>query len=84
MSQLRRCDMYKATDGLWYLILGDSEYAYDDWNSTCYGPFTDVPAIDAYIRSNHSNPGQCCTDDSGSQQPPDEVVSPVRKYNGYF
>jgi hypothetical protein len=39
MSQSRRCSRFLATDGKWYLILGDDEYCYDDDECTTFGPF---------------------------------------------
>jgi hypothetical protein len=44
MSWTRRCDIFRATDDKWYLILGNHEYSEDDKDCSCYGPFEDEDA----------------------------------------
>lgn len=75
MSCMRRCEFYLATDGQWYVSLGNFEYAYDDCDCTEYGPFDKLGDAETYVRSNHTNPGQSETNYSGTVQPP---KSPIR------
>ena len=74
MSCSRRCSFWLATDGKWYMALGNHEYAYDDADCTIYGAFASHEAAAEYIRRHHSNPGGSDIDDSGTQPPP---ASPV-------
>lgn len=69
MSTQRRCDFWKATDGKWYLLLGNFEYAEDEEDCTCYGPFSSQEAAEKEL-DNHSNPGGWNEDDSGKRPPP--------------
>lgn len=75
MSQQRRCDIWKATDGKWYLTLGDFEWAEEDSECTTYGPFSTEEDAEGEL-DNHSNPGGSCTDDSGTRQPPEKAKRP--------
>lgn len=75
MSTQRRCDIWKATDGKWYLTLGDFEYAERDEDCTTYGPFKDCDAVEDEL-DNHSNPGGSWVDDSGEEAPPVRVKRP--------
>jgi hypothetical protein len=78
MSESRHCEHFLATDGQWYLILGDFEYAWDEHDCTTYGPFKTEEALDKYLRDNFTNPGCGSCDDSGTIDPPKEVTSPRR------
>ena len=86
-STSRYCEIFKATNGRWYLLLGDFEYA--EWeDSTAYGPFSSENAADNYIR-NFSNPGALDVDDSGTKPPPTKspngrpVVRPAPAFPSY-
>jgi len=70
MSVLRQCTQFKATDGKWYMLLGNSEYAFEDWECTAYGPYDDIAGCDLELK-NHSNPGCGEIDDSGTRPPPE-------------
>jgi hypothetical protein len=78
MSSSRTCDFYLATDGKWYVMLGDHEYAYEDHQCIHYGPFMSEEKADDYVRNNHSNPGGSCSDDSGTANVPKEFTNPQR------
>ena len=69
MSTSRRCDIYKAKDGKWYMFLGNYEYAWDIEDCTAYGPFADEEAAIKEL-DNHSNPGGWVTDKSGTREAP--------------
>lgn len=61
-------DVFLATNGKWYLILGANEHdEYED--STAYGPFPSENALDKFRRQ-FSNSGGGGFDDSGTQPPP--------------
>lgn len=70
MSMSRRCDIFKATDEKWYMILGDIEYAEEIEDCTTYGPFSSQEAVLAELDNNHSNPGSFNCDSSGKATPP--------------
>lgn len=76
MSTMRRCDFYLATDGKWYMMLGNHEYAYDDCVCTTYGPFPTQDVADEYLTDNFSNPGSCEIDRSGTVAPPKKTEQP--------
>ena len=67
-STWRHCLMYRATDGNWYMELGDYEYA-DYQHSTTHGPFPTEDATIAYLDS-FTNPGGWETDNRGTRAPP--------------
>jgi hypothetical protein len=69
MSMQRRCDIWKANDQKWYMILGDEEYAEEIEDCSIYGPFNDDKAVFREL-DNHSNPGAYSFDDSGTEPPP--------------
>lgn len=69
MSQSRRCDIFKAADGKWYVRLGDFEYAQAEEDCTCYGPFPNEDSAMGEL-DRHSNPGAFWTDPSGEQPIP--------------
>jgi hypothetical protein len=73
MSMSRRCDLWKATDYKWYLRLGDFEYAYDDRDCTCYGPFVSEVQASEYL-GRFSNPGSIYIDHSGTIPPPEKTL----------
>jgi hypothetical protein len=82
MSQSRHCLIYRATDGLWYLELGNFEYHYDEEQGpfSVYGGFSSVDGAEQELQR-HSNPGCLETDDSGSRAPPPPVApNPLRRY----
>lgn len=65
------CEFMKASDGKWYLGLGeetgDGEY---EGETIWYGPFPSEEATDRYLSKNFANPGGMMVDDSGKRQPP--------------
>jgi hypothetical protein len=69
MSQARLCDIFKATDQKWYMLLGDREYAYDQDECTLYGPFNSEEAVHKEL-NNHSNPGGMSVDNTGTRPVP--------------
>ena len=72
MSMERRCDIWKATDGQWYIILGQWEYSYDDHECACHGPFESEKALEDWrFQFGGPNPGGGNWDDSGTVAPPD-------------
>jgi hypothetical protein len=81
MSQLRRCDRWLATDGKWYLALGDDEHCYDDDECTFYGPFESNDDIEGTL-SHFPNTSSECLDNSGTKQPPKEVTAPINTKTG--
>jgi len=81
MSCSRRCEIVKAKDQKWYLVLGKFEYAHNMSDCTVYGPFASEEKAEAEL-DNHSNPGCISTDDSGTRTFTD-VVRPSSS-NDYF
>lgn len=79
MSMQRRCDIWKANDQKWYMVLGDFEYAEETEDCTTYGPF-DTEAKLMQELDNHSNPGGYSYDDSGTLPPPKKVQSAGRTH----
>jgi hypothetical protein len=75
MSQQRRCDVWKANNGKWYLMLGDFEYAEEESDCTTYGPFNDYDDVELEL-DNHSNPGGQWVDESGEKDPPTRPKRP--------
>lgn len=69
MSMMRRCDIWKATDGKWYMFLGRFEHAEEFHECDIFGPFKSKAAVMAEL-DRHSNPGAFCLDDSGKGSPP--------------
>lgn len=81
MSCSRRCDIWKATDSQYYMIIGNFEHASEDEDCSTYGPFSDDEAAYEYARNTGpGNPGGCCTDDSGTQPPPTNYQRPRRAF----
>jgi hypothetical protein len=80
MSTQRRCDIFKAVDGKWYMHLGNFEYAYEPVDCTTYGPF---PSEEAALKEldNHSNPGGWNSDDSGTCAVPKNSRHRSRSYH---
>lgn len=67
-SMMRYDERFLASNGKWYLILGNNEHdEYED--STAYGPFPSEAAVDKYAQR-FSNSGGGDVDDSGRQAPP--------------
>ena len=77
-STERHCDMYKATDGKWYVELAAHEYG-DHSEADTYGPFVDQAACVRHL-DNFSNPGGWGEDDSGTRPVPTQSPNgnPVR------
>jgi hypothetical protein len=73
MSCRRRCDIWKATDGKWYMLLGKFEDADEENDCDAFGPFSSEEAAGRELR-NHSNPGGFTTDDSGTRPPPKKIT----------
>ena len=78
MSQVRRCDIWKAGDEKYYMLLGDHEYAEDRCDCTAYGPFESKEATVGELEF-HSNPGGWNTDESGTKPPPEKPQPPTLK-----
>lgn len=76
MSVSRKCAFVLATDGKWYMQLGNGEYDYDDIDCTWYGPFDSEEQADEYLYNNFSNPGGSEIDDSGKMAPPVDCQKP--------
>ena len=62
----RRCDIFKATDDQWYVLLGNFEYAEETEECTCYGPFVSQAAAEGELEY-HSNPGGYSTNPHGKR-----------------
>lgn len=77
MSQQRRCDFTKAVDQQWYMTLGDFEHAYEDHDSTVYGPFPTHERAEQYRQDNFRNPGGSVIDASGTAPVPPHPTRPV-------
>lgn len=76
-SVLRDCDIFKATDGQWYMELQNEPNEEDeDGEETesedyeMYGPFPSEAAVEQYLRAHFANPGGLSRDDSGKEKPP--------------
>ena len=82
MSCSRRCNVTKASDGKWYLTLGNFEHAHDDEDCTVYGPFASQESLEKGL-DRHSNPGGMWLDDSGTEAPPKVTVRPTRPTHLY-
>ncbi len=78
MSCQRRCDVWKATDGRWYMALGRFEHADDDEDCDFLGPFSSAEAATRHLFQNYSNPGGYGEDDSGTMPPPAKATVPRR------
>ena len=78
MSCQRRCDVWKATDGEWYMLLGKFEHAEEREDCEAFGPFSSDESAHEYRRKNHSNPGGFVLDDSGTRPPPEKITNPRR------
>lgn len=76
MSVSRRCDIWKANNSSWYVLLGDFEYADEERDCTAYGPFDSADEAESYVSDNFSNPGGQLVDDSGVDNPPENPTSP--------
>lgn len=74
MSMQRRCEIIRATDNKWYVILGCWEYANDKRDCSVHGGFLSeeraIQEIDKF-----PNPGGWHCDNSGT-------VSPAEIYRG--
>jgi hypothetical protein len=81
MSQARKCHIFKAVDGKWYMILGDREYAYEEHECTNYGPYDSEHEVHDELEY-HANPGSYTTDDSGTKPVPSNPIKP--KHNNPF
>jgi hypothetical protein len=78
-SMQRHCAIYLASDGNWYLELGEHEHdEYED--SVTYGPFATQRAAEKHL-DQFSNPGGIDEDDSGDRRAPTRSPngSPIRK-----
>lgn len=77
MSEMRKCEVFKAENQKYYLVLGNHEGAYESHECTTYGPFASsdaaVDAIDYF-----SNPGSIWEDHKGSRPVPSDVQAPPR------
>jgi hypothetical protein len=85
MSVSRRCEIFKAVDNKFYLILGKFEHAEELADCNTYGPFGSAEKVETWIEENESNPGGCWIDNSGTRPVPANVFSP-RVFNNdpYF
>jgi hypothetical protein len=77
MSVSRQCLFMLATDAKWYMQLGNHEYAYDDWNSTWYGPFDSQELADQYLYDNFDSTSGAEIDDRSNKAPPVDVERPL-------
>ncbi len=68
-SVSRHCEIWKASNGRWYLNLAPDEHG-EHKDSDTYGPFSSSQAADDYLSRNFSNPGGLGIDDSGTAPPP--------------
>ena len=75
VSEQRRCNVFKAVDAQWYLVLGKFEYAERDEDCMLFGPFRDQDEAETEI-TNHSNPGAWSVDDRGVVPVPVGAVKP--------
>ncbi|MBI6883092.1 hypothetical protein [Pseudomonas putida] len=78
MSVLHRCDIWKATDSQWYMLVGDFEHASEPEDCTTYGPFNEEEDAYQFACSRLGNPGGYMLDASGSAPVPNECVRPRR------
>lgn len=76
MSLRRYCEIYKATDQNWYLLIGDEFEDAGPEDSSAHGPFASEDAAEEYRVNNFPNPGGYEIDDSGTQEPPKDVRRP--------
>ena len=79
MSQSRRCEIIKATNNRWYLVLGNFEYAHNDWDCTVYGTFNSEDSVWDYIHGHFANPGGGSIDSDGTITP-EEIKKMGRWY----
>jgi hypothetical protein len=76
MSVSRQCYIALATDGKWYMQLGDFEYAFNACDCTWHGPFNSENETNEYLSDNFTNPGGCEVDERGLMAPPAECKPP--------
>jgi len=69
--------MRKCTDGKWYMLLGNFEYAHDVEDCTFYGPFESLDDTNSYLADNFANPGAVLEDDEGTFPVPVKVTKPI-------
>lgn len=82
MSLRRYCEMMKAKDQKWYLLIGDDFEDAGPEDSTAHGPFASESKTERYLEDNFSNPGGLEIDDSGTQDVPSDVKKPQRNSLG--
>jgi hypothetical protein len=71
----RKCEIWKATDGQWYMLLGKWQNAIDKSDCDSFGPFSSSKETQEYLRYYYSecrnaDPGGFFEDDSGTRPPP--------------
>jgi hypothetical protein len=76
MSVSRQCFFGLATDGKWYMQLGNDEHDWNEIDCTWYGPFDSQEQADDYRCDNFSNPGGAEIDDGGKMAPPKDCQKP--------
>jgi hypothetical protein len=74
MSMDRHCIIYLASDGRWFLELGDRE-GDGPQDSTAYGPFPSMKAAEAEL-AHHGNLGRIRVDGTGMR------AAPTKSRNG--
>jgi hypothetical protein len=67
-SAARYCDVYRASNGKWYLDLAAYEYGEHD-DAQTYGPFRSFDSVIDYLH-NFPSPGGWTSDASGERPPP--------------
>lgn len=82
MSMSRRCDIFKAVDGKWYMLLGKFEYAQDAEDCQAFGPYNSPDEAEAELQD-HSNPGCVNFDDSGIRLVPQNPFK-SKPYSNFF
>jgi hypothetical protein len=78
MSMSRRCDVTKAVDQQWYMVLGNFEHAHDLEDCTVFGPYATQELCEKELDF-HSNPGSMNIDESGTRPVPPNVTEPTKK-----
>ena len=81
-SVSRYCEIWKASNGGWYMDLADKENGERD-DATTYGRFRSQGDAEKFMHDLFSNPGMVDMDDQGKRKPPtrspngDPVVDPI-------
>lgn len=81
-SMSRYAEIWKASNGSWYLNLAADEHG-EYYDAYTYGPFSSEESADRYMDKLGPNPGSLEVDDSGTEKPPEKSPngSKVQKPN---